>query len=648
MQRRKFLQNTAKLGVGSLVINGIPVSGYANSKILQNFTCAEVRDRIYVMVNLFGANDTLNTVVPVAQYGTYASTLRPTIKINEVGAASNAAINLDTTLPSARHTALHPVMTAFKSLYDSGKLNVVHGVGYANNNRSHFKSDDLWNTAGDSTPANFDFDSGWAGQLFEYRYPGLLGNPSGAMPDPPCIELGATNGSILFQTSSNNNASVLLTNNNVNTFYNTLVAVGGIAPTSFPTTDNGLEMQYINDIQNLSNSYAQRIQTVFNSGNNSTVTYPNTNIANQLRTVARLIKGGSRTTMYTVHHFGYDTHGAQVMAGSNHMGTHANLLKDLTEAIKAFQDDITALGFEDRVITSTHSEFGRTADENAGSGTDHGGVSTMFIIGKGVTPGITGNPINLSLIDNRALTDLQFDYRSVFASILQDFLGHGTAAMNAARMAAYTATKAPIISPSYVADPGCYINQIVLPVTLTTFRAYLQANGTAEVIWQTVSENNCKEYIVEHSIDGSSFNYLGTVKGGGTSSVELNYNYNHLSPAVGKNFYRLWQIDENGSRRQYGPVILQVKDKTAFVVTNFPNPASSKFTVNINADKKQRATVQFLDIQGHLLAQRNIMINAGANVFNYTKADCANHTGQTIIYIQTELGLKKTLRQMLL
>jgi hypothetical protein len=188
----------------------------------------------------------------------------------------------------------------------------------------------------------------------------------------------------------------------------------------------------------------------------------------------------------------------------------------------------------------------------------------------------------------------------------------------------------------------------VLPVTLTTFRAYLQANGTAEVIWQTVSENNCKEFIVEHSTDGSSFNYLGTIKGGGTSSVELNYNYNHLNPAVGKNYYRLWQIDENGSRRQYGPVILQVKDKTAFVVTNFPNPASAKFTVNINADKKQRATVQFLDIQGHLLAQRNIMINAGANLFNYTKADCANHTGQTIIYIQTELGLKKTLRQMLL
>jgi uncharacterized protein (DUF1501 family) len=641
MQRRKFIKNTGALGVGSMLLNGIPVKTMA-SPLSPDFTCREIEERILVMVNLFGANDTLNTVVPSAQYGIYA-TNRPVIKIPQAN-----TLTLDTA-NNINPTTLHPSMTAFKALYDAGKLNVVHGVGYANNNRSHFKSDELWNTAGDSTPANYDFDSGWAGQLFEYRYPGLLGSSTPALSDPPCVELGATSGSVLFQTSLNNNASLLLTNTNASSFYNTLQAVGGPSPANIPTSDYGLELKYVDDIHRLSSVYAQRVQTVFNAGTNAAgVTYPNTYLANQLKTVARLIKGGSKTSVYMVHHTGYDTHGDQINTGDPLTGQHTNLLVTMTQAIKAFQDDITAQGFADRVMTATYSEFGRTIDENSGMGTDHGGVSTMFVIGNGAKPGITGTPINLNMVDSRALTDLQYDYRRVWAALLQDFMGHGPNPMNAARMQPYLASKAPIITTTHIADPSCYINQMnVLPVSLVDFTGAQLPSGVVALKWKTVFESNSKQFDVQHSTNGITWTTIGTVNAAGSSSVERNYSFEHSTPTVGKNFYQLAQVDLNGSKRKYGPVAIIVRDKASFTVKSYPNPAQFDFNVVVTAEKSQKATIQFYDVQGHLLNQSVLQIKNGFNKFNYLTNQFKGYKGELIVNLKSEFDIQKTWKQII-
>ena len=647
MKRRIFLKNSSAVAAGSLILNGIPVQGMAAKAFSPSFTCSDVKDRIFVMVNLFGANDTLNTVIPTNFYSEYAG-FRNDIKIT--GTTAAPLLTLDTA-NNINPTKLHPIMTPFKELYMQGKLNVVHGVGYANNNRSHFKSDDLWNTAGDTTASNINYNSGWAGQLFDHRYPGLLGSTTPALPDPPCIELGATNGSILFQTANNTNSSVLLTYNNATNYYNTLISVGGPAPATYPATDYGIDLKYINDTQQLANIYAARIQNVFNAGTNtSAVVYPNTFIANQLKTVARLIKGGSKTNMYTVHQFGFDTHVAQVDATNSSAGSHANLLKELTEAVKAFQDDITALGFEDRVITTTHSEFGRTVDQNGGKGTDHGGVSTMFIIGKGVKPGITGSPINLgaAFIDDRALTDLQYDYRQVWAAVLQDFMGHDVQPMTAARMNTYLPTKAPIIATSHLVDPTCYINQNnALPITLAYLNAKLLTDGNASIEWQTSSELNCKEFEIQHSMDGSNWNFIGIVDANGNSTISRNYSLIHNAPKPGVNFYRMVQKDFNGKTALYGPVQLRVKDKGGFTVKNYPNPAVFDFYLAITSEIKQRAAVQFYDIQGHLLLQKVINIEKGFNKFNYLTSEFKGYKGELIVYLKTELNQTTTLKQFL-
>lgn len=644
MKRRKFLEASGTFAAASVILNGIPARARAQTS---GFTCQQVQDRIYVMVNMFGANDTLNTVVPIQQYGIYA-TNRPTIAIPETGIRKY--IELDTTLAPEKRTALHPNMTAFKDLYDQGKLNVVHGVGYANNNRSHFKSDDIWNTAGDSTPANFDFESGWAGELFEYRYPGLLGNPNSQMPDPPCIELGATNGSILFQTMTNNNASVLLTSNNASTYYNTLVSVGGPAPASFPVSDFGIEFKYVDDIQRLSNSYAQRIQTVFNAGNNSVaVTYPNNALANQLKTVARLIKGGSKSSMYMVHQNGFDTHGTQTTFGDSTTGTHANLMTDLTSAIKAFQDDLALLGLEDRVVLTTHSEFSRTIDENVGRGTDHGGVGTMFVIGKGVQGGVTGLPIDLTKVTSRGLTDLQYDYRRVFSAVVQDFMGHGPQPMAAARMNLFTSSKAPVIKATHISPVSCYINQTVLPLSLLSFTASLLPDGNGKVKWETSSEVNCKNFEVMHSLDGISWKGIGIVNCNNNNSTTVNrYELIHEKPQVGRNLYQLLQFDLSGAKRTYGPITLMVRDSKTFTVSNYPNPSSFDFNIAITTDKAQQATIRYFDVQGHLLGQQAVRLVNGFNKVNVTPAQFKQYKGQMIIHIVTDTGIEKTLKHILL
>ena len=647
MKRRSFLKNSSAVAAGSLILNGIPVQGLAAKAFSPSFTCEEVKDRIFVMVNMFGANDTLNTVVPSNFYSQYAG-YRADIKIT--GTTTSPLLTLDTA-NNVNPTQLHPIMTPFKELYLQGKLNVVHGVGYPNNNRSHFKSDDLWNTAGDTTAANFNYGSGWAGQLFDYRYPGLLGSTTPALPDPPCIELGATNGSILFQTANNNNSSVLLTYNNASNYYNTLISVGGPAPASYPATDFGLDLKYINDTQELANVYAARIQNVFNAGSNtSAVTYPDTFLANQLKTVARLIKGGSKSNMYTVHQYGYDTHVAQVDPANSSLGSHTNLLKELTEAVKAFQDDITALGFEDRVITTTHSEFGRTVDQNGGKGTDHGGVSTMFVIGKGVKPGITGTPINLgtAFIQDRVLTDLQYDYRQVWAAVLQDFMGHDVQPMTAARMNTYLPTKAPIIGLSHLVEPACYINQNnLLPITLAYLNAKLLSDGNASVEWQTSTEINCKEFEIEHSINSNNWDYIGTVAANGNSSTARDYTLIHSTPKPGVNYYRIVQKDFNGRTKLYGPVQLRVKDKAGFTVKNYPNPAVFDFYLTVTSEKKQRAAAQFYDMQGHLLLQKVINIEKGFNKYNYLTSEFKGYKGEMVIYLKTEFNQTQTLKQIL-
>ena len=108
----------------------------------------------------------------------------------------------------------------------------------------------------------------------------------------------------------------------------------------------------------------------------------------------------------------------------------------------------------------------------------------------------------------------------------------------------------------------------------------------------------------------------------------------------------MWQYDYNGNKRAYGPVTLQVKEAQGFSIKSYPNPAQYDFNIVITADKKQKATLQFMDAQGHLLAQEAIVIQAGFNKYTYDVHRFKNYKGELIVYLVTELGIKKSLKQI--
>jgi uncharacterized protein (DUF1501 family) len=633
MKRRDFLRYTGTLGV-PLLLNKIPANAFSGlDGLTDNTDCLAIRNRVLVLIQMEGGNDGLNTVVPLNQYSLYR-TNRPTIYIPDSGA--NSLINLDTTLPAARQVGIHPAMTAFKDLYDNGKLNVIHGVGYTNNNRSHFKATDHWLTAGDSTPARFDLEAGFMGRYLEYTYPGAVTSPTSWMPDPLALELGANTASIGFKTNLGRYASILLTTD-ASTFSTSVAGLGGPVINPLPTTQMGNRIQYINSVEQSINAYSTRVTNTYNAGTNLAVYPANSWLSYQLKTVARILKGGSKTKIFLVHVGGYDTHNNQNIAGAMHTGNHANLLRDLADSIKAFQTDLQLLGIEDRVMTATFTEFGRTVDENGNRGTDHGGVNTMFVIGKGVQPGTTGDPINLSLVDDRALIDLKFDYRSVYSALLQDFLGAGNNALNAALISSFP--KPAIVSTAAKADVTCF-SDIILPVRISELRATPENDGSVTVSWKTATETNTHYFEIERNDGNSNFVSIGRVNAAGNAAFAKNYSFSDKQPLAGLNLYRLKQVDRNGDFSYYGPVSVNLRKRIPTPELRIaPNPAITYFDIQLQMPASDQLVLRIFDIQGHLLKTEQHRLSRGANSIRINTGGTSLR-GKLIVQLQTSGGFK--------
>lgn len=422
MKRRNFIKLSSSVSVAAL----LPIevfSYFRNNGILD---CPNVNNRKLVLIQLSGANDGLNTLVPLNQYDLYA-TLRPTIKLNNIG-QTNGVINLDTTLPIENQVGLHPVLTGFKNLYDSGFMRIIQGVGYPSSNKSHFKSTDIWLSGGDGTVANSSINSGWMGRLLENYYANFLTSNF-----PLAIQLGSSDNSLGFHGETEHGMSLNINGQNISGYYSVINGLSGTPPNNIPNSEYGDLIQYILENDTTTNTYAETITNSFNAGTNS-VTYPSTSLANQLKSVARFISGGLETKIYLVKLTGFDTHDLQVANdGNNHLGTHANLLTELSEAVHTFITDLNNQNLGDDVVAVTFSEFGRKAAENANFGTDHGEIAPMFVFGKGIEAGISGTNVNLAeaeIANNYQIQTVQYDYRRVFGTILQDWLGTSNNSLN--------------------------------------------------------------------------------------------------------------------------------------------------------------------------------------------------------------------------
>lgn len=496
MKRRSFLKWTAA-GAGTLALDGVTAQLWARTAT----GCDTVNDRILVVVQLKGGNDGLNTVVPLEQYDLYAN-LRPTIKLPLTGAP--ALLTLDSNLPPAQQAGLHPALTSFKAMYDNAQMTVLQGVGYPKPNKSHFKATDLWLSGGDGTPDNFIIGTGWMGRYLEHVYPGVAGEPTPQYPDPLAIQLGDTKPSLGFHTEDEHQCAINLSGQDPAGFYSLVSEIGGPPPPVPIQGEMGAEVAYILSIQDSVSKYAGRVTEVFNAGSNAG-TYPDTSLAAQLKTVARLIKGGSRTKIFLVNQANYDTHAAQAELDNTSTGVHATLLGDLADAIKAFHDDLTAMGLDERVLTVTFSEFGRKMRENGNSGTDHGTWAPMFVFGKNVAPGMVGENMDLSTVtpDGQINQPFQNDYRQVFATLLQDWLGAGNEGLHAARFDDFQPQKLPLVAPASIAPPECYLPTV-------TDRWFSQATKPRARAYP----NPCRDFLTLDNLPSGATLLVSDLRGG--------------------------------------------------------------------------------------------------------------------------------------
>lgn len=451
MDRRKFIKNISLATTGSVFLGGLPITAMRAHGQLQKIAAASDTDRVMVLIQMHGGNDGLNTIIPVNFYDEYFD-LRPNIAIPDYG--SRTYLDIDSTLADEKKAGFHPDMTGVKSLYDAGKCAVVQGVAYENLNGSHFRSRDIWFMGGEYDDY---IGSGWMGRYLDTEFPGYPeAYPNDDMEDPLAIEIGR-GVSLAFHRNEGIPASLSL--NNPQQFYDLINGVGGDLPASLKDSYYGEELKWIMDMETQANQYAGRLKEVYDAGSNSSVnydlTYPHyvppryqTNgFAEQLKLIARLIKGGCKSKIYLARIGGFDTHANQVDSTDATIGPHAALLYHLSSAVNAFQEDLKNLGLEDRVLTMTFSEFGRRAASNVSYGTDHGTSAPMMLFGKGVKPGVIGSNPDLSDLDYGNLR-MQHDYRQVFTTVLQDWMCVSDEALTNTMFDTFTDKKLDLIDTS--------------------------------------------------------------------------------------------------------------------------------------------------------------------------------------------------------
>ena len=310
--------------------------------------------------------------------------------------------------------ALHPELKGLQSLFHEDRLRPIQSVGYPEQNFSHFRSTDIWMSASDSSQL---VNSGWVGRHLSQDHPGFPeAYPNDNFADPLSIEIGYSS-SLIFQGPS---SPMNLVINDPNHFYELVDEVEGPLPSGLA----GEKLRHIRLTARQSQIYGQVVKEAAGKGRNL-VSYPNNNyLAEQLRIVARLISGGLKTPLYLVTLGGFDTHDAQVESNDHTQGEHANLLRQLDEAIMSFLRDLEVQGADDRVLGMTFSEFGRRIVSNASLGTDHGSAAPMFVFGNNVIPGVLGsNPIISPDATYQDNLEMQHDFRAVYASILEQWFG---------------------------------------------------------------------------------------------------------------------------------------------------------------------------------------------------------------------------------
>ena len=366
MNRRNFLTLTGTFTGGALLLPDFLHAFGSQPNLVMGEPCL-------VFIQLNGGNDGLNTFVP------YDNPLYYQLR-------SKIALSKDSVISKNNGMALHPALKNFAEIQQKGDLTILQNVGYPNPNRSHFRSQEIWQTA---SASNQYLSEGWLGRYLDLQC--KEHQPTAGMNLDSIDNLALKGKEPNFITVKDPNRFKIRTDKDDTVKLSDNPQLDFVRKIAYSVTEGAEEIQ-----QALTKSTAE-------------MSYPKTNLGKNLEWIARLIKGNLNSKVYYTSQNGYDTH-------DNQLAIHQRNLEELNDAVYSFYKDLKQANLLQNVTIVVFSEFGRRVKDN-GNGTDHGTAAPLFVIGGNNRGKVLGSNPDLSDLDEGDLK-YQIDFRSVYASLL--------------------------------------------------------------------------------------------------------------------------------------------------------------------------------------------------------------------------------------
>lgn len=389
--RRRFIKRTLAASTVLTFTGSVPA-------LLQQTALAQTKpgkdNTILVVLQLSGGNDGLNTVIPFED-DTYHRK-RPTLRLT-----ANQVLKITPQL------GLHPEMPGFLRLFKDGSLGILQGVGYPKSSRDHAKAMLHWQSA---RPEETGSQTGWLGRAADaLSFPG---NTAG-------IFAGDIKAPFAIRTER---VIVPSIRNVENWTVPPKIAREEETPQAASVQGEANSVRdYIRQVSRQSQANSRRIlEAAAGQGTAGAVRYPEFRLAQHLKTVAQLIRAQVGLRIYFLELGGggiggFDTHAGQAL-------NHGALLRELSESVAAFVEDLRRDRLLDQMLLFTYSEFGRTVTESGRRGTDHGIAAPMFTAGGKLKGGVLGPHPSLTDLEGDGLK-YHTDFRSVYATALERWLG---------------------------------------------------------------------------------------------------------------------------------------------------------------------------------------------------------------------------------
>ena len=347
----------------------------------------ERSDRILVVLELSGGNDGLNTLAPYGDDAYYR--LRP-----KLGLPRGKLRRID------EHYGFNTGMAGFERLYKDGHMAVVHGCGYDEPSFSHFTSMGYWHTAAPNSGSPY----GWIGRLADAIEPD--GRPNFIVNIDVQQSLavrGRQHVPVVFDQPDRFRRKGYQEER------------WAFEHASDPDRAATPSQRYLREVAKSARDASETIREAWNSYS-TPMDYGLAPL--DLPKVAALIDAGMPTRLYytAFRDNAFDTHVHQA-------NLHGRLLTYASDAVSAFFQDLERIGRADDVTMLIFSEFGRRAAENANLGTDHGTANLMFAVGKSVRGGHYGEAPSLSDLDAGGNLRHTVDFRRVYASVIEGWMG---------------------------------------------------------------------------------------------------------------------------------------------------------------------------------------------------------------------------------